>query len=95
LFAKIAMAIWFQVSGVRCQETCSVVMGLPRLPSETSIFFCFTGVASENGTGARPDETIHHLRHTLPFPRLIFSSVIALGLSAPMFSTNHSTFEFL
>ncbi|RZB37985.1 MAG: hypothetical protein SRB2_00692 [Desulfobacteraceae bacterium Eth-SRB2] len=29
LFAKIAMAVWFQVSGVRCQETCSVVIGKP------------------------------------------------------------------
>jgi hypothetical protein len=63
LFAKIAMAIWFQVSGFRCQEACS------------------------------PEGTIHHLRHTLPFPQLTARGVLALGLSAPMFSPIHSTYE--
>ena len=29
----------------------SSALSLPRLPSETSIFFCFTGVAPEDGTG--------------------------------------------
>jgi len=61
LFAKIAMAIWFQVSGFRCQEASS------------------------------PEETIHHLRHTLPISQLTASGVLALGLFASMFSPTHST----
>ena len=59
----IAMAIWFQVSGFRCQEACS------------------------------PEGTIHYLRHTLPFPQLTAGGVLALGLSAPMFSPIHSAYE--
>jgi len=46
----------FQVSGFRCQETCST------------------------------EGTIHHLRHTLPFPQLTARGVLALGLPATMFS---------
>ncbi|MBW2641416.1 MAG: hypothetical protein JRE10_14990 [Deltaproteobacteria bacterium] len=61
MFAKIAMAIWFQVSGFRCQEANSA------------------------------EGKIHHLRHTLPLPQLTASGVLALGLSASMFSPIHST----
>jgi len=47
-------------------------------------------IASENGTGACPEGTIHFLRHTLPFPQLTASGVLAIGLSVPMFSLIHS-----
>ena len=57
------MAIWFQVSGFRCQE------------------------------GSSTEGTIHHLRHTLLFPQLTCSGVLTLGLSSPMFSPIHSTYE--
>jgi hypothetical protein len=42
---------------------------------------------------ASPEGTIHHLRHTLPFPQLTASGVLALGLYALMFSPIHSTYE--
>jgi hypothetical protein len=34
-----------------------------------------------------------YLRHTLPFPQLTASAVLALGLSVPMFSLIHSTYQ--
>ncbi|MGD9383955.1 MAG: hypothetical protein PVH55_07875, partial [Desulfobacterales bacterium] len=45
-FAKIAMAIWCQVSGVRCRETCSVVMGHSR--GNDSFFTPYTAVSLAN-----------------------------------------------
>ena len=39
--------------------------------------------------------TIHFLLHTLTFPQLTASDVLALKLSVLMFSLIHSTYEFL
>jgi hypothetical protein len=38
---------------------------------------------------ASPDETIHHLPNTLPFPQLTAIGVFAPGLSSLMFSPIH------
>jgi len=35
-------------------------------------------------SGASPERAFHHLRHTLPIPRLTASGVLALEFSAPM-----------
>jgi hypothetical protein len=40
---------------------------------------------------ASPEERIHYLPNTLPFPQLTASGVIPRGLSAPKFSPIHST----
>jgi len=72
LFAKIAMAIWFQLSGVSKKVS---------------------GVRFQVSGEIQPEGTIHFLRNTLPFLQLTASGVLALGLSVPMFSIIHSTYE--
>jgi hypothetical protein len=77
LFAKIAMAIWFQVSGVRCQHK--------------GVSIKVSGVRFQVSGEIHHEGTIHQLRHTLPFPQLTSSGVLVLVFSAPMFFLIHST----
>ncbi|RLB77190.1 MAG: hypothetical protein DRH24_16675 [Deltaproteobacteria bacterium] len=58
-----------------------------------AIWFQVSGFRFQVSGKIQPEGTIHQLGHTLPFPQLIASGVLALGLSAPMFSLIHSTYE--
>jgi hypothetical protein len=68
---------------------------LLRLPWLFGVSNKVSGVRFQVSGEIQPEGTIYFLLHTLPFPQLTASDVLAPGLSVSMFFLIHSTYEFL